>query len=129
MIFVLAESPQELAARYSAILETITFNPARFGELCDDDLGFCRDHADAKVLWLTRCMDKLDHTDAEREAAIAAAIACDSAMLERRATVAIARMQAGQTPNLRDYAAWWVSECAIKEQLACELQRRASPMN
>ncbi len=129
MMILLGPSAQESAERYSAILSGIAFDPTRFGELQPDDLAFCVDHCDGKLLWLTVQMDRLAHTDDEREAAIVRAMNADADVLARRTEIAMVRMKVGDRITLRDMAAWWVSECAIKTQMEVELERRAASLN
>lgn len=127
-VVVLGPSAEEQAARYAAVLEGIGHDPSRFGELATDDAEFCIVFLHAKLIWLTQQMHaKAD--DAECEAAIARALYAGSETLDRQVTLATKRMQAGLPQTLRDLAAMWVSQCAIKSQIEFALERRTSAMN
>lgn len=129
MIIVLADTAPHEAEHYAAILAGIAFNPARFRELPREDVEFARDFLHGGLLRITAAMDRMDHTDAEREAAVARALASHPATLSRSHDLATHKMRAGAPLTLDDYAAVWVCECAIKNQLTLELQRREASLN
>lgn len=126
MMIVLGPSERENAERYAGILSRIECDPTRFGELPPVDLAFCCDLLHRRLLWLTVQMDRLGHTDHEREAAITCALNTDAGVLARRAEISMALLQAGEALSLRDWATWWVTECSIKTHMEVELERRTA---
>jgi hypothetical protein len=127
-VIVLAADPAREAARYTATLESIGYDPSRFGELDDDDAEFCVNFLHDKLIWLTRTMAQRGEPS-DCEAAIAYALACGSETLDRQVSLATRRMERGLPHTLRDLGALWVSQCAIKKQIEVARERKTAPMN
>lgn len=128
-VIVLDNTAEQQAARYAALLASIGHDPSRFGELSNEDAEWCVAWLHSKLLLLVQAMLSRA-SDAECEASIAYWLACGSETLDRAASLAVLRMQRGLPQTLRDLSAMWVTNCAIKNQLAFELERRqAGRMN
>lgn len=128
MIILLGDTAEQQTAKYAAILASIGNDPSRFGELTDEDAAWCVSWLHSQLLILTRAMQSRA-SQAECEAAVSQWFNAAPGALDRQASLAMRRLQRGLPQTLRDMSALWVTGCAIKEQIAGELERRHSAMN
>lgn len=128
MIIVLGGTMEEQTARYAGALENIGHDPARLGEMQREDAEFCVLYLHSRLIDLTRAMHA-KASEAECEAAIAYCLHCGEESWDRQVTLALRRMQSNRPQTLRDLAAVWVSNCAIKNQIAFAMERNASAVN
>lgn len=128
MIIVLGETIEAQSARYDAALASVDYNPSRLREMSRDDAEFCVVFLHSRLIDLTRAMNA-KATEAECEAEIAYCLSCGETTLDRLVTLAVKKLEADLPQTLRDMAAVWVSNCAIKNQIAFAMERNVSTVN